>query len=140
MCLSANLLKERCKYMTDTQQDRPLEQYSTLTSSQEDGPTKTSPGSARDLATVGGGNIPGGGSVSKDSALPPESGVPSNEAQEQQNNANTVDKHAQTNLGGRNPGQGGSSMGDQDRTQSRPGDDPTDPMTSRTPDQLKKQA
>lgn len=50
---------------------------------------------------------------------------------------NTVDRQAQGNLGGRNPGVGQTPMGDQDSTRGRrPGDDVTDPMTGRAPSQI----
>lgn len=49
---------------------------------------------------------------------------------------NTGDRHAQANLGGRNPGESRAAMGDQDSTQNRNDMTLVDPLTSRAPDKL----
>ena len=51
---------------------------------------------------------------------------------------NTGDRHAQANLGGRNPGEGRTAMGDQDSTQGRSDMTLIDPVTARSPDKLDK--
>lgn len=51
---------------------------------------------------------------------------------------NTGDRHAQANLGGRNPGESSTAMGDQDSTQGRNDMTLVDPVTSRSPDKLDK--
>jgi hypothetical protein len=111
--------------------------------------------SNRDLGTVGGGNIPGGsgsqGGISSSDSTVQSAGTPggntkggeTEQGSVKDSNVstppqakNTVDKHAQSNLGGRNPGEAGTSMGDQDATQGRPGEEITDPMSSRAPDKI----
>lgn len=50
---------------------------------------------------------------------------------------NTIDKHAQGNLGGRNPSQPQTAMGDRDpKGEDRGQSDITDPMTSRDPSKV----
>ncbi len=111
--------------------------------------------SNRDMGTVGGGNVPGaggsrGGMSASDSTV--ESGgtpggnvgggetergsIKHSDAGTPPAAKNTVDKQAQSNIGGRNPGKAGTSMGDQDATQGRPDDGITDPMSSRAPDKI----
>lgn len=51
---------------------------------------------------------------------------------------NTGDRHAQGNLGGRNPGESRTAMGDQDSTQGRSDMTLIDPVTARSPDKLDK--
>jgi hypothetical protein len=111
--------------------------------------------SKRDMGTVGGGNIPGGsgpqGGISSSDSTVQSKGTPrgstgggetergsvkDSDASTPPQAVNTVDKHAQSNLGGRSPGQAGTSMGDQDATQGRPGEEITDPMSSRAPDKI----
>jgi hypothetical protein len=59
------------------------------------------------------------------------------DAQPNEGNANTIDKHAQGNLGGRNPSQPQTSMGDRDpKGQNRGQPDITEPMTSRDPSKI----
>ena len=93
----------------------------------------------RDLATVGGGNIPGNNADPTDveKSVPAQShGIASNAPK----NANTIDPQAQGNLGGRNPGTPQTAMGDQDATQgNRPDTFSTEPMTSRAPDKVHSQ-
>lgn len=51
--------------------------------------------------------------------------------------ANTLDRHAQGNLGGRNPSQPQTPMGDRDpKGKDRGEGDITDPMTSRDPSKI----
>ncbi len=111
--------------------------------------------SKRDMGTVGGGNIPGGngpqGGISTSDSTVQSGGtaggntgggetergsVKDSAADTPPQAKNTVDKHAQSNLGGRSPGQAGTSMGDQDATQGRSGEEMTDPMSSRAPDKI----
>ena len=55
----------------------------------------------------------------------------------QESAANTIDKHAQGNLGGRNPSQPQTAMGDRDpKGVDRGQPDITDPMTSRDPSKI----
>ena len=50
---------------------------------------------------------------------------------------NTLDKHAQKNLGGRDPSQPQTAMGDRDpKGEDRGQPDITDPMTSRDPSKI----
>jgi hypothetical protein len=57
------------------------------------------------------------------------------------NTSNSIDPHAKSNIGGRNPGQPQTPMGERDARQPRdPICDPSaDPMTSRTPDKVQQQ-
>jgi hypothetical protein len=109
----------------------------------------------RDLGTVGGGNIPGGsgpqGGISTSDSTVQSGGTPGgsmgggetergsvkdSDVGTPPQAKNTVDKHAQSNLGGRSPGQGGTSMGDRDAKQGRLGEEATDSMSSRAPDKI----
>ena len=132
--------------MPDFQQDH-LSDKSKIDSSNEQARQRASSeeGSARDLGTAGGGAVPSSGDELNDVA-PSRTTLPSSQDIQSEgddqglsHNANNVDPTAQSNLGGRTPAQSGNAMGDQDRTQSRPGDDPTDPMSSRTPEKVKQQ-
>ena len=96
--------------------------------------------SERDLGTVGGGNIPGS-EMGKGSDNNPDGGtisdrhVPSHD----EATSNAIDKHARGNIGGRNPSQSPTSMGDRDPKRDRTdGSDTgiTDPMTSRDPSKI----
>ncbi|HEV2662901.1 MAG TPA: hypothetical protein VGU68_20000 [Ktedonobacteraceae bacterium] len=111
--------------------------------------------SKRDLGTAGGGNIPGGsgpqGGISSSDSTVQSKGTPGggtgggetergsvkdSDMGTPPQAINTVDKQGQGNLGSRNPGEAGTSMGDQDATQGRPGEEITDPMSSRAPDKI----
>ena len=90
----------------------------------------------RDLGIVGGGTIPGSGTPphgTADRDKMTDSGKAAN-------TGNTIDKHAQGNLGGRNPSQPQIPMGDRDpkgQGADRGEPDITDPMTSRDPSKIK---
>ena len=64
-------------------------------------------------------------------------GGKTNDRDTPENAANVIDKHAQGNLGGRNPSQPQTSMGDRDsKAKDRGQPDITDPMTSRDPSKI----
>ncbi|MFL5659147.1 MAG: hypothetical protein ACJ8CB_33810 [Ktedonobacteraceae bacterium] len=100
----------------------------------------------RDLGIVGGGTIPGSGTSS---GTPPHGTNTDNDTADRDkmtdsgkaaNTGNTLDKHAQGNLGGRNPSQPQIPMGDRDPKgggADRGEPDITDPMTSRDPSKIK---
>ncbi len=133
----------------------------------QDHPTETPVGGAgpskRDLGTVGGGTIPNtgtsprGGINTSDSTaeaggtsaernigqgLPADRGglTDVGTSGESTRNANQIDRHAQSNIGGRNPGQPQTSMGDRGTPHGKRAkgadDDTIDAMTSRAPDKL----
>jgi len=134
-------------------------------------PTQTSVGSGgpdpkRDLGTVGGGTIPSnssktdsgintsdstvaaGGTSSKQTVganLPTDRGglTTTGAAGESTNDVNRIDRHGQSNIGGRNPGQPQTAMGDRDKKRDNrgagPGEDIIDPMTSRSPEKVQQQ-
>jgi hypothetical protein len=135
-------------------------------------PTQTAVGSGgpdpkRDLGTVGGGTIPstsskqesgintsnstvaaGGTSANQrvGAGLPTDRGglTATGTAGQSTNEVNRIDRHAQGNLGGRNPGQPQTAMGDQDATRGNRGkganEDIIDPMTSRTPEKIQQES
>lgn len=55
-------------------------------------------------------------------------------------NVDRIDRTAQSNLGGRNPGQPQGTIGDRDATWDRGDADIVDPMSSRTPDKVNQQS
>ena len=127
-------------------------------------PTVGSEGaSKRDLGTVGGGTIPStstsprGGMNTSDSTkeaggtsaernigqgLPTDRGglTDVEVSGESTRNANQIDRQAQSNIGGRNPGQPQTSMGDREASHGNRGrgtnEEIIDPMTSRAPDKV----
>lgn len=104
-------------------------------------PLITGDSTSRDLGTAGGGPIPGNqtsnaGETNASSTTTPSS---STETTTEARNASATDRTGQGNIGGRNPSQPQTAMGDQDRTMSRPGDETADPMTSRAPDKVNQQ-
>lgn len=139
----------------DPQQDRP--DYEKLIPRKQGG-TEVGSGMAndRDLGSVGGGSIPssgtttggmstssstvdsGGRSTGARAGLgsPVDRGGMSDVGANSTTNANAVE--AQGNIGGRNPGQPQTAMGEQDpRGQRDPVGDPSaDPMSARTPDSV----
>jgi len=135
-------------------------------------PTQTAVGSGgpdpkRDLGTVGGGTIPStsskresgrntsnstvaaGGTSSKQTVgggLPTDRGglTDTGAAGQSTNDVNRIDRHAQSNIGGRNPGQPQTAMGDRDTKRDNRGgkgtnEDIIDPMTSRMPEKVQQQ-
>ena len=92
--------------------------------------------------TVVGGGVPGGGRIG--AGAPTDRGrVTDTDITESQ--GNVIDPQAQGNLGGRNPSQPQTSMGDRDTKKAgedqggraeRGGPDITDPMTSRDPSKV----
>jgi uncharacterized membrane protein len=87
--------------------------------------------SSLDLGTVGGGHIPGVAPVAQPGQAAPAAAT-------NPTDHNVIDRTAQSNLGGRNPGQGQSAMGDRDvdATGSRrnANENVTTPMTARRPE------
>jgi hypothetical protein len=121
--------------------------------------------SSRDLGSVGGGSVPEprnpsmgsgespGGMNTSNSTVDsgsttgrgmPGAGQTTDRGSETTNDmaggrANTVDRHAHGNIGGRNPSEPGTSMGDRDSRSSkedRGESDISDPMTSRHPSKV----
>jgi hypothetical protein len=121
--------------------------------------------SSRDLGSVGGGSVPeprnpsmGSGespggmntpNSTVDSGSTTGRGMPGAEQTTDRGSetlndiaggrANTVDRHAHGNIGGRNPSEPGTSMGDRDSRsgkEDRGESDITDPMTSRHPSKV----
>ena len=93
-----------------------------------------------DLGTVGGGQIPGGGAGTKSDET---TTAPVAQATNPSDH-NVIDRTAQSNLGGRNPAQEQSAMGDRDvdATGSRRNvnENMTTPMTSRAPENVNQTA
>src|SRR5437016_13836758 len=80
------------------------------------------------------------GSTTTDGAKTEDGKTNDRDAQANESAANTLDKHAQGNLGGRNPSQPQIPMGDRDPKgggADRGEPDITDPMTSRDPSKIK---
>ncbi len=116
----------------------------------------------RDLGSVGGGTIPGTGTGPRGGMNTSNSTVggggssaggvagrgytrdrgtmPDIEMDTSTNNANEIDRQAGSNIGGRNPGQPQTSMGDRDHRHSQQGrsteESAHDPMSSRHPDKV----
>jgi hypothetical protein len=95
----------------------------------------------RDLGTAGGGTIPGSATTphnaNTDNGTGDRNKMTDNGKAE--NTVNTIDKHAQGNLGGRNPSQPQTAMGDRDpkgQKEDRGQSDITDPMISRDPSKI----
>jgi hypothetical protein len=77
------------------------------------------------------------GPATTDAATTEHGKTSDRDTQAKENAANTVDKHARGNLGGRNPSQPQTSMGDRDpKGEDRGQPDITDPMTSRDPSKI----
>ena len=115
----------------------------------------------RDLGSVGGGSVPssgppqGGMNTSNStvdsggnstgartgSGSPTDRGGSSSTGMNSSTSSNAVDPHAQSNIGGRNPGQPQTAMGEQDSRGQRDsvGDPTADPMCSRTPGGVQQQ-
>lgn len=89
------------------------------------------PKSGAAKANAAGSSLTGRGEEPhKEDAPKHESGKPASQT------VNMGDRHAQGNLGGRNPGDWKNNSGDQDSTQARADMDMIDPMVGRAPDQL----
>lgn len=105
--------------------------------------------SSRDLGSVGGGSVPEPHNSSAESGSTSGGGTPGAEHTTDRGSetmsdmaggrANTIDRHAHGNIGGRNPAEPETSMGDRDSRsgkEDRGESDISDPMTSRHPSKV----